>query len=182
MKTRRILQPAKAAKTTGILTNAKMIIRKAKKEDLNDLAGLHIHLIRQIQKCKPWKYCVAKTTVAYFKKKILKLFKNKDASIDVAEEDGKIIGYSIGIVKNYPSFINFKKYGELYEVSINPKFRGGGIGPKLAKRTLEFFKSKNVEIAEALVDNKNIIALKTWKKLGFKEDLFVLLKKLKSKK
>jgi phosphinothricin acetyltransferase len=156
-----------------------MNIRKAKRKDLDEIIGLHNALIRHLSKVNPKRYILNKKVAEEFKSKLLKILKTKKAIIYVTEKNNKILGYSIGIIRKYPSFVKLKNYGELYEVSINPKFRRIGMGSKLALKTIDFFKSKKIKIVEGLVDFRNQIAINAWSKLGFKDELKIITKRIK---
>jgi len=154
-----------------------MEIRKATKKDLKDLIDLHINLIKYLKKIKPSRYIINKKIVEKRRKKLMEWLKKKEAIIYVAE-DKKIVGYGMGEVIDYPPFIEGKKFGELDEVYVLPEYRGKGIGKKLTNKVIEFLKKKKVDTMEGYVDTKNKLALKTWKEMGFKENLIVITKKL----
>ena len=122
-------------------------------------------------------YIIDKRVVEERRKKLSRWLKKKDAIIYVAE-DKRIVGYGMGEVIDYPPFIEGKKFGELDEVYVLPEYREMGIGKKLTNKVIEFLKKKKVDTIEGYVDTKNKLALKSWKKMGFKENLVVITKKL----
>ena len=156
-----------------------MRIRKARKEDINAIIGLQIDLIKHLQKVNPERYAVSGLGKREFKEKLLKWLKDKKTIIYVAEENNKVVGFSVGKIRKYPGFVRYKLYGDLFEISVSPEHRHKGIGTKLANTTIDFFRKKGIRIVEGLVENKNKTAREAWKKIGFKDELTIIVKRLK---
>ena len=97
----------------------------------------------------------------------------------VAENNGKIIGYSWGYVEQLGKY----SIGKIQELIVSAQYRRKGIGTQLIKNLLKFFEDKNCTIVEVMVNIKNNAAFKTYKKLGFeKKEYRMQLKIDKTKK
>ncbi|MEM7814773.1 MAG: GNAT family N-acetyltransferase [Candidatus Aenigmatarchaeota archaeon] len=95
----------------------------------------------------------------------LAAMKDSKNLILVAEDNDEIVGYVWGYVER----LNKYNIGKIQELVVSIRHRRKGIGTRLVKSLLEFFKSKNCIIVEVLVNVKNIAAYKTYKNLGFEE-------------
>lgn len=101
--------------------------------------------------------------------RLAKNLKQKNTVFFIAEDKGKIIGYSGGEIKENPGFIRLKKRGHLFNLYIKPKYQGKGIGKKLIKETLKWFKKKKVKDLMIMVYSFNKKAEKIYKGLGYRD-------------
>jgi len=109
---------------------------------------------------------------------IIKNVRKENAAVFVAEDDGKIVGYSLGWIGQPWGYKG--KRGYFCDCFVEEPYRRQGVGLALSKALIEWFKEKNVECIEADVYSGNEESLKMFKKLGFKEvskRLRIILKK-----
>ena len=109
---------------------------------------------------------------------IIKNVRKENAAVFVAEDDGKIVGYSLGWIGQPWGYKG--KRGYFCDCFVEELHRRQGVGLALSKALIEWFKEKNVECIEADVYSGNEESLKMFKKLGFKEvskRLRIILKK-----
>ena len=78
----------------------------------------------------------------------------------VAENEDKIIGYTIGRSKN--------DSGEIVSLAVDPAWRQKGIGTKLTNFLIEHFKEKRVKEISLCVRTKNKTVISFYQNLGFK--------------
>lgn len=145
------------------------MIRKADKKDSESIAKLHLELIKHLKKANPNRYVLNGKWKKSFINKLKHNLKDKDAVVFVYEKDNEIIGFGIGRIKNHPHFVKYDKFLEISEIVIAPKHQRKGIGIKIAKKMVDFFKKRGIKSAELFVDLKNKTAINAWKKLGFEE-------------
>jgi len=145
------------------------MIRKAVKQDIDELTALHFVLIKHLKKENPSRYVISDKWKKSFVHKLKNNLNDKDAIVIVDEEKGKIRGFGIGRIKNHPHFVKHDKFGEITEVVVETNSQRKGIGSKISKKILEFFKKKGIKSSELFVDINNKTAINTWKKLGFEE-------------
>ncbi|MFH1978938.1 MAG: GNAT family N-acetyltransferase [Patescibacteria group bacterium] len=153
-----------------------MKIRKANQKDLDDLlelAKLQVDYHHKIDNYyKPF------SKYRGIKKYHEQQLKDRDVRLLVAEdENGKLIGFVDGSITTKPD-INFKKIGEIDTIFIKEDHRKKGIGNKLIKELLKWFKEKNIKHVEADVDMRNENGVKAWGKFGFSGYRMKLRKKL----
>jgi len=96
-----------------------------------------------------------------------KSFKKSDVKIFVAEEKNKIVGY-IWTNTHFLEYLNpKKKVGYVNEMFVTKKFRGKGISTKLMVKSMEWFKSQDIEYVSLCVFTGNKDAVEIYKKFGF---------------
>jgi N-acetylglutamate synthase-like GNAT family acetyltransferase len=107
-----------------------MRIRKAQRKDVDEC----FRLARQ-EKEHYWE-----------KKDFYNSLKNKDVEFYVAEENGKIIGFSEAFITP-----TRRKEALMHETRVDVKYRGKDIGTRLVKAVTNALFKKNVKIISALI-------------------------------
>jgi len=79
----------------------------------------------------------------------------------VAEKDGKIAGYVVAIVQGLG-------LGHIISIAVHPEYRRQGIGVALILRLIEILKEQGASVIRLEVRKSNIVAQKTYAKLGFR--------------
>ncbi len=100
----------------------------------------------------------------------------KDEIHFVAEEKGEFIGYSAVEITNNNGWVRYKKQGHLYNLYVLPKYQGKRIGTLLLKKSLEWFKEKNIKDLKILAYTWNTRAQKLYRKHGY-TDYMLMMKK-----
>ena len=95
------------------------------------------------------------------------LIKDRNTKIIIAEENKKVIGYFMGTIEKAPQYVNPKRTGVIFDAFIEKKYRKQGIGKKIFKELLEWFKKNKIKHIELTVDARNKIGIRAWKKFGF---------------
>lgn len=147
-----------------------MIIRKARKEDLDHVVELGFELLKFHTKFNTYyipikdKNKLREITSRYF----LKLMRSRNALFLVAEHGGAIVGHAIGeIKKNAPGLLE-EKHGEVGEIFIKKEYRRTGLGKQFIDKILAWLKKKKIKRVVVDFDAKNGIARTAYKKMGFK--------------
>jgi len=106
-----------------------------------------------------------------------KSLRNKKEISFLAEEKGKILGYSSSeIIPSRRTL--YKKQGHLYNLYVIPKYRKKGIGKKLLEKSLEWFNKNKIKDLKILAYSWNTKAQKLYRKYGF-SDYMLTLKKIR---
>jgi ribosomal protein S18 acetylase RimI-like enzyme len=100
----------------------------------------------------------------------------KSVAFFIAEERGEIIGYSGGEIEKALGFVKSKRLGHMFNLYVKPEYRKKGIGKKLIKEVLAWFKKNKVKELKILVYPHNKPAHEIYKKLGFKDYIIELRK------
>lgn len=150
-------------------------IRKVQVKDIPQMATLFHELLTYhvpFDETYRFKPSIEKIMCSAYKK----IIHSKDATILVADLDGRIAGYVYGKIVKRPRVYQVEKNGWM-EGFMRQSFRRKGIGQKLTKELLQWFKQRGIKWVELEVDAKNKIGISAWEKFGFED--FQLRLKLK---
>lgn len=155
----------------------KIKIRKAEKKDTAILKNLLWESLKE-----EWKFnsdIDLKSGKIFLNKNLRMLFKNKKEHTKfLAEENGKIVGFIGGNIEKKNKFYKTRRIGAIYDLFVEEKYRGKGIGTKLIKKFILWLKANKIKLIELDVSPKNKTAIKLYERLGFKESSIQLRKKI----
>ena len=155
-----------------------MKIRKAQLKDAEAMAELSKQFWDAHKNIDPLIKPLKKQTIKGHIIDAKKTIKDKNNYIFVAEKDSKIIGAITFFIKINDKYFKEKKYGYLDSATTHKDYRKQGVARELNDFALRYLKNKGIKYVRANVYNSNKIALKAWKKIGFKEQSTNLLKKI----
>jgi len=137
-----------------------MIIKKAKKEDIESIHKLDIESVKHHKTFDKDFYSISERWWKIKKASQLKAIKSPTDLVLVAESGGKIVGYIWGYIEIMMKY----KIGKIQELIVTSKQRGKGIGTRLIKQMLDFFKNRKCVISEIEVFVKNEPTIKVYEK------------------
>ncbi len=161
-----------------------MKIRKAGKEDVDSLLVLwdgYEEYHWKLAKDKEMRRFLQKNKNArnnireYFLKHIV----SKNANIFVAAEDDNILGFISLKIIDAPSISTVRKMGHIGYFYIEEQVWGKGIGSRLMKEALKWFRSKKIKRVSFEVHPFNRRALSYYRKLRFREYEIIMMKDFK---
>lgn len=121
---------------------------------------------------------ITKTKISHDLVNILRNYREKDGEAClVAEEEGNVIGFVIGDIKDWG--FGLEKSGWLEILGVHPKYMGQGIGKELGRQLMDHFKAKNIKNVYTAVrwDSGDLLAF--FKSIGFdRSDMINLEKRL----
>jgi len=127
----------------SIITQNKIIIRKAKLSDLPAIFKMWKKLIDHHKKKVPKQLKLKKNANSIWEKYIKKQTYNKNAQIFIAEFKNKSVAYALfGISKFPPQVYIIDEELKVLDVFVEERFRGKGIAQKLIKEGLKWGKKK----------------------------------------
>lgn len=97
------------------------------------------------------------------KRQVKSLINNPRAPVSVAELDGKVVGWAVGLVRQHRR----SRSGRLYAIAIHPSAQGRHIGRRLAEATIAQLNELGIERIFLEVRNNNEGAVRLYRKLGF---------------
>ena len=104
-----------------------------------------------------------------FRKHLLDIMNTPGATIFVALDGKRVVGYTLLEVRQPPPVYNLPISGILSDMAVASEYRRRGIGEKMLAKALEWFRSKGVHWVELSVVTDNIIGNSFWNKQGFRE-------------
>ena len=110
-------------------------------------------------------------------RRIRKNLRSKKVVYFIALDKEKAVGFIGGEIEKAHAFWRFKKVGYLFQLYIIPSYRRKGLGKKLTKTILNWFKKRKIKWIKLHVYSNNPKAHSLYKKLGFK-DFVIELKKV----
>ncbi len=153
-------------------------VRKARLEDVDEIARINKQLADMHAEMDEIYKKGAKVEEG-FRKHVENLLSSKDdALVVVAEEDGNIIGYMIGVVESARPFLKIKKMGRISDACVGADHRKKGIGEKMFNFLLDWFREKGVEYITLSFDHRNEGARAFWRKMGFEEWMVRVIKRI----
>lgn len=88
--------------------------------------------------------------------------------VDVAELDGRVVGFMLCRIKRVPAYMGGVLVGELSDMWIEPEARRLGIGDKLSRLALNWLRDQGVHSVEIQVLRDNEASWKLYERMGFK--------------
>ncbi len=136
-------------------------IEKISEKDISELVDIYLEAYKGLEE---YAYTHPKDVESY----IRWLMKRDPEGVWKAELNGKAVGF-IAVDSNWYSKRENKNVGAIHEVVVLPEYRGMGIGTRLVKEAIEYFKRKGLDLAELWVGDENDGARKLYEKFGFEE-------------
>jgi GNAT superfamily N-acetyltransferase len=93
---------------------------------------------------------------------------NEDSCVLVATNADDLVGYCMAGVEDYPPVLVRKKYIALFGMYVAETHRRCGIGQKLIKTLLRYYKGKDTDRIEVKFSTFNESAKLFWTNMGFK--------------
>lgn len=143
-------------------------IKEANKSDIKILKDMMISLQELEENANSYVWRITDDGENSLKKEIGGRIEEEDSRILVAQKDGEILGFVSGEVKQQKEY-KPKRYGFISSLFVEKEYRRKGIGTRLVKELVKFFKTKDVEEITMRYVVGNEGGEKFWKKLGFEE-------------
>jgi len=150
-----------------------MIVRKARINDVPEIVNLGVLLVSTFKDeygSKFLEYLKKKPNYKdmldeYFSKKI----RSRNAVIHVAEDNGKVVGYSLSyLAKEVPIYL-IDMTGYLSDIYVLPEYRGKGISSMLKDAAFDWFRKKDLTHASIKTYSINEKAKSIYRHWGFLE-------------
>ena len=95
------------------------------------------------------------------------LMESNDAQVLVALDRGEAIAYSIAQISKRPPVFREAEFAFISDLGVRSDYRRRGVGERMLKEILEWFKSRNMKRIELLVLSENKAGVSFWRKHGF---------------
>jgi len=144
------------------------MIRKARLKDIKVIVELAKKLLNYHANFDEYMEADPKAGPTYFKWFRSAIYSSKKLLL-VAELDGKLVGYALGVVTPRPPVMKVKTCGKIFDVFVLEEYRRSGVAGLFIKELLKWFRSKKLYDVELFVHVKNALGVKAWTKYGFNE-------------
>jgi len=147
-------------------------IRRARPADVSAIAGLWADLMRHHQK-RAGKlsdhYALQTDAGKSWRKWLRKWMRSKDGLILVAEDHGRLAGYSLSFIKKNVPVYRIRRLGYLSDLYVADGYRNKGIGTAFFRKARAWFRWRGVKYASIAVHEINPGARRIYKGWGFLE-------------
>ena len=146
-----------------------VLVRRAEVEDLEDILRLNSDLVRkeykEYDKSLNLEWTQGNEGKKYFRDSIVA----KNKFVEVAEKQGRIVGYLCGGISERLFYRKKAKYAELENMLIEKSSRGGGMGTQLTEDFIRWCKKNRVSNISVSTSALNKKAIDFYRKIGFKD-------------
>lgn len=146
---------------------SRIVIRRATLKDLDAICTLSQYLFDHERQFTD-EYHMAWSQEPAGRKFFTKCLRSRKSFTLLAVSDGKVVGYILIKLLTF-AWRDFNPIAEVTNVSVDPLYRGQGIGTKLFTRAIDLAKKRGAKrmSVEALADN--LAAVRLYKRLGFSD-------------
>lgn len=142
---------------------------KIRTATLNDIAILLEFEQGVIKAERPFDVTLDADPITYYN--LEELILSDDASLVVAEIEGKIIGSGYALIKPARHYLNHEFYSYLGFMFTLPEYRGKGVNTKIIERLKQWSDSKGLKEIRLTVYDENHGAISAYEKTGFKKHI-----------
>ena len=107
--------------------------------------------------------------------------KDEDFAVFVAEEDGRLAGYTVAFLHAYPPIWTVKARGFIDELYVDPASRRGGVGRRLLAAAEGWLTERGMDHVELKVDVANEPTRRFWRDMGFAPRVEIMSKELQER-
>lgn len=143
-----------------------VIVRNATFDDLAVLLEFEQGVISAE---RPFDSTLKEDPIVYYDLRALIL--NEEASVVVAEINGKVVGSGYALIKPARHYLDHEYYSYLGFMFTLPDFRGKGINTKIIENLRQWSVSKGLKEIRLTVYDENHAAIRAYEKVGFKKHI-----------
>jgi ribosomal protein S18 acetylase RimI-like enzyme len=91
------------------------------------------------------------------------------ACILVADAEGQLVGYIIGLMRENPPVLLPPAYGLVSDICVDPAWRQQGIGRRLFEALKDWFRAKELSTVQLNVAHFNPVSQAFWRAMGCRD-------------
>ena len=92
-----------------------------------------------------------------------------DAQVLVAEANGRVLGYAIGLIQENVPVFSLARYGQLSDIYVAKPWRGRGVAMDLYGTVENWFRTQGVSVVQANVLHGDAASQRVLRGLGFED-------------
>lgn len=143
------------------------MIRLATQQDTQRIGELWLEMVNFHRQFDETMFQASEKGAEYYRRSIADRLADPQTRVLVAEIDGQVIGYVLGMIVNItPQMFVPVSSGFLADIYVMEAYRKQGIGRELVERLVLWFQSHDVKYFEWHVSKKNQDAVEFWKSIG----------------
>jgi ribosomal protein S18 acetylase RimI-like enzyme len=153
-------------------SSAEPIVRRATPADLPMIGRLGALLVEEHHDFDPRRFLATRPgTPEGYASFMSTQLEALDIIVQVAEDNGHVVGYSYAAVEGYDYMALRGPAGVLHDIIVDPEYRGRGVGRLLLEATLAFFRSRGVPRVVLSTAERNEGAQRLFAGMGFRRTM-----------
>jgi len=141
-------------------------IRRAQQSDLDQLVTLWQELAELHAELLP-EFALAPDKEQSVRAHLVELLRDDNERVFVAEENGALIGFINGAVRENPPVFAERYIGYIADAIVSARSRRRGVGEQLVSTINAWFRERGIRIIHLTAATGNPIAQAFWRKMGF---------------
>jgi len=143
------------------------MIRLAQYDDTQRIGELWLEMVNYHRQFDDLIFNASEHGAEFYQQSIANRLSDPNTRILVAEEDGEVVGYVLGMIADImaEAFMPIRS-GFLADIYVRSDYRRQGIGKELVERLILWFQSKEITYYEWHVAEKNKDAVAFWRRMG----------------
>jgi len=150
-----------------------LIVRRAKEEDLSQVYLLWKEMM-EYHLTLDSRFDLAPDSREAYLEYLHSILDNYDYAIFVAEQDRKIVGYTVGMILSNPTVFSLSRYGFIAEMGVNSTHQRGGVGHRLWEYARRWFQRRGISVIQLNVSPRNERGYNFWTQVGCTEFLHIM--------
>ena len=143
-----------------------VVIRRAAERDVSSIVELWKELM-DFHKRYDRYFSRSRTGHEGFEDFIRGHIRSDTSCVFVAEAGEDIVGYCLVAIEKYPPVLEIQEYGRVHNLAVTKDRRGKGIGKRLFRKAVNWFRRKGIHRIEVCVATSNELAREFWARMGF---------------
>jgi len=152
---------------------ADLILRRAQETDFPRVVELWIEMMEYHLSFDPRFELAADHEESYLEY-LRSIQENYDYALFVAEKEGTIVGYTIGMILSNPTVFALGRYGFIAEMAVSASEQRSGCGAKLWEHIRRWFYRRGITVIQLNVSPRNERGYRFWQKVGFNPFLHIM--------
>jgi ribosomal protein S18 acetylase RimI-like enzyme len=154
-------------------------VRHATSADLAAIGALGALLVKEHHDFDPERFLAARDrTPVDYAAFLSKQLDGATTAVLVAEENGKVIGYSYAALEGYDYMTLRGPAGVLHDIIVEPEHRGRGVGRLLLEATLAYLTSRGAPRVVLSTAEQNEPAQRLFASVGFRRTMVEMTREL----
>lgn len=113
-----------------------------------------------------------------YQKHLEKVIGSRNEQLYIAMDGNDVVGYTYARIVKYPPVFNYRYFGYLNDMYVDPACRRKGLGRMMYKTAIEWFTRRGMKQIELGAVAKNRVAVGFWRKMGFRDRMIRMYKEI----
>jgi len=113
-----------------------------------------------------------------YKKHLEDTMASRNERLYVVLVDKQVAGYAFVKIAKYPPVFNYKYFGFINDMYVDPTYRRKGLGELMLKTVMEWFRLRGMKQIELGAIAGNKVAVSFWHKMGFADRMIRMYKEI----